>query len=95
MANSKLNRTELIDAIAEEMGISKAQAERFLNSFVSVVTDSVAKSKDVNITGFGSFKKVKRAARKGVNPRTGESISIPATVSVSFKVGKTFKEAVK
>ena len=92
---AKVNRTQLIEAIADDMGVSKAQAERFLNSFVQTVMDHVIKGNDINITGFGSFKKVQRKARKGVNPKTGEPLDIPATNSVSFKVGKTFKESVR
>lgn len=93
--NKKVNRTELIEALAAELGVSKAQSERFLNGFVSVVTGKLANGYDVNITGFGVFKVVTRAARKGVNPKTGEAIKIPASTSVAYKVGKTLKEAVR
>lgn len=91
----KINRTELISLLAEKLGISKAQAEKFLNSFVEVVTDTLVAGDEVNITGFGSFRKVTRSARNGVNPKTGERMQIPASNSVSFKAGKTLKEAVK
>lgn len=95
MANKKVNRTELIEALAEKLGSSKAQAEKFLNGFVDVVTEKLSNGYDVNITGFGSFRVVTRAARKGVNPKTREPMQIPASTSVSYKVGKTLREAVR
>jgi|NOAtaT_5_FD_contig_21_2020760_length_334_multi_25_in_0_out_0_1 DNA-binding protein HU-beta len=91
----KLNRTELVDAISVSLGVSKAQSEKFLNSFVSVVTDSLAKGVEVNITGFGVFRRVTRSARMGVNPKSRLPMQIPASTSVAYKVGKTLKEAVK
>ncbi len=95
MTNSKVNRTQLVEALAEDAGVSKTQAERFVTSFIAVVTKHLKKGADINITGFGSFKKVKRNARNGVNPKTRQPLKIAATNSVSFKVGKTLKEAVK
>ncbi len=96
MANkNKVNRTELIEALGQELDVSKAQAERFLNGFITVVTDKLVSGYDVNITGFGVFRVVTRAARKGVNPKTGEPIQIAESTSVAYKVGKTLKEAVK
>lgn len=95
MTELKVNRTQLVEAIAENAGVSKNQADKFMTSFVDVVTKHLKKGADINITGFGSFKKVKRSARNGVNPKTREAIKIPATSSVSFKVGKTLKDAVK
>ena len=91
----KMNRTELVDSISLSLGVSKAQAEKFLNTFVSVVTDSLAKGVEVNITGFGVFRKVTRSARKGVNPKTRQPMQIAPSTSVAYKVGKTLKEAVK
>jgi DNA-binding protein HU-beta len=91
----KMNRTELVDSISMNLGVSKAQGEKFLNTFVSVVTDSLAKGIEVNITGFGVFRKVTRSPRKGVNPKTRQPMQIAASTSVAYKVGKTLKEAVK
>jgi DNA-binding protein HU-beta len=95
MATTKVNRTQLIEALAVDAGVSKTQAERFLNSFVGVVTKHLKKGSDITVTGFGSFRRVKRNARKGVNPKTRQPLNIPASFGVSFKVGKTLKEAVK
>jgi DNA-binding protein HU-beta len=94
MSANKVTKTQLIAQLADKNGISQAQAEKFLNSFVSVVTSDLVSGKEVTITGFGTFKKTTRKARKGVNPKTGESISIPASTTVSFKTGKTLKDAV-
>jgi len=95
MATKKVNKTELIEALAADMGISKSQAEKFLNSFVDVITEKLTAGYEVNITGFGVFKVVTRAARTGVNPKTREPMQIPASTSVTYKVGKTLKEAVR
>ena len=91
----KMNRTELVDSISLSLGVSKAQAEKFLNSFVTVVTDSLSNGIEVNITGFGVFRKVTSSARMGVNPKSREPMQIAASTSVAYKVGKTLKEAVK
>lgn len=93
MAN-KVTKTQLISQIAEKNEVSQAQAEKFLNSFVACVTENLVSDKEVTITGFGTFKKTTRKARKGVNPKTGESINIPESTTVSFKTGKTLKDAV-
>jgi DNA-binding protein HU-beta len=92
---AKINRTELIDALALNLGVSKAQAERILNSFVEVITEKLVAGMEINITGFGSFRPVTRSARDGINPKTRGKMKIPASKSVGFKVGKTLKEAVK
>jgi DNA-binding protein HU-beta len=94
MASNKVTKTQLIAQLAENLDISQAQAEKYLNSFIQVVTDNLAKDNEVTITGFGSFKKTKRKARKGVNPKTREEIKIPASTTVSFKTGKTLKDSV-
>jgi len=95
MSTKKVNKTELIEALAADMGVSKSQAEKFLNSFVDVVTAKLTSDYEVNITGFGVFRVVTRAARTGVNPKTREAMKIPASTSVTYKVGKTLKEAVR
>jgi DNA-binding protein HU-beta len=92
--NSKVTKTQLISELAESNQISNANAERFLNSFIEIVTNNLKKGNEVAITGFGTFKKTKRKARKGVNPKTRESINIPASTTVSFKTGKTLKDSV-
>jgi len=90
-----MTKADIIEKMAKDAGISKVAANAALNSF----TDSVGKAlkkKDgkVTLTGFGTFSKVKRKARKGVNPKTGEPIKIKASKTVKFKAGKKLKDAV-
>lgn len=91
---SKVTKTILVQEIATSLGVSKAQAEKFVNTFIEIVTDSVKQGQEVIITGFGTFKKTTRRARQGVNPQTREKIQIPASTTVSFKAGRTLKGAV-
>jgi len=93
-SNTKVTKTALIAQIADKMQISQSQAEKFLNVFIETVTGNLKKGTEVTITGFGTFRKTSRKARKGVNPKTGEPMDIAASTSVSFKTGKTLKEAV-
>ncbi len=92
--NNKVTKTILVQEIANSLGISKAQAEKFVNAFIDIITDSVKKGNEVTITGFGTFKKTTRQARQGVNPQTREKIEIPESTTVSFKAGRTLKSAV-
>lgn len=92
--NTVVNRTELIEELSMKMGVSKAQAEKFLNTFIDTITSQLKKGNEVNITGFGKFRVAQRKARKGVNPKTREPMQIAASTSVSFKVGKTLKDSV-
>jgi DNA-binding protein HU-beta len=91
--NTKVTKTVLVQEIATKLGVSKAQAEKFINAFIDIITDSVKKGHEVTITGFGTFKKTTRQARQGVNPQTREKIEIPESVTVSFKAGRTLKSA--
>ena len=88
-----MKKTDLIDAIAEALDVTKAAAEKALN----VVTESVVKTlqagDDVTIAGFGKFHATKREARDGRNPATGETIRIAAAVVPKFKAAKALKEA--
>jgi DNA-binding protein HU-beta len=90
-----MTRVELVDQIAKDANISKAVADAALKSFFDTVTKTL-KKKDGKITlvGFGTFSKVRRKARKGRNPRTGEEIKIKASNAVKFTPGKKLKEAV-
>lgn len=90
-----MNKNELIDAIAAEMGASKAETARFLDALVNQVTDVVAKGDKVALLGFGTFEGSRRAAKTGRNPKTGEAIQIAATVTPKFSAGATFKAKVK
>lgn len=94
MASNKVTKTALISQIAEKSQVSQAQAEKLVNAFIDVVTKNLKKGNEVTVTGFGTWRKTNRKARKGVNPKTGESMNIAASTSVSFKTGKTLKEAV-
>ena len=93
--STKVNRTEVIEELSLKMGVSKAQSEKFLNTFIETVTSQLKKGAEVNLTGFGIFRVVKRKARKGVNPKTRQPMQIAASTSVAYKVGKTLKEAVR
>lgn len=85
-----MNKAELIEAIAKDTGFSKADATRALESFMANVSKGMKKA-PVQLVGFGTFKKVKRKARNGVNPATGKKIKIPAKVVVQFKASKNPK----
>ncbi len=91
----KANRTDLIESLAVSLGTSKSQAEKSLNSVLDSIVELVSKGYDVGLTGFGTFRKVTRKARNGINPKTGAKMKIPASISVGFKVGKSFKDSVK
>jgi DNA-binding protein HU-beta len=89
-----MNKTELIDAIAAECDLSKAAAQRALDSVIDNVVNAVAKGDSVQLVGFGTIAAGKRAERTGRNPRTGEEIKIAAATTVKFSAGKAFKDAV-
>ena len=90
-----MTKVELIEKMAKDAGISKTAAGNALQSFMEGVTKAL-KKKDGKITliGFGTFSKVRRKARKGRNPQTGETIKIKASNAVKFKAGKKLKDAV-
>lgn len=85
--------SELIIKVAQRAGITKAQAKMTVAEFVKVVTESLAVGESVSVYGFGVFKVVERAERKGRNPRTGEELILPAGKAVKFVAGKRLKEA--
>jgi nucleoid DNA-binding protein len=89
-----MNKSELIEAIARESDLSNAAAGRVLNAALSTIVRTVSKKEDVQLTGFGSFKAAKRAARTGKNPRTGEPVKIAAATMPRFVAGAGFKVAV-
>ena len=90
-----MNKSELIDAIAENADISKADAGRALDGMITAVSKALKKGDTVSLVGFGTFSVKKRAARTGRNPATGETIKIKASKTPSFKAGKGFKDAIK
>ena len=89
-----MNKSELIDHIAESADLSKADAGRALDALVDAVKITLKKNGTVTLVGFGTFSVGKRAARTGRNPRTGETIKIPAAKTVKFSAGQGFKDAV-
>ena len=89
-----MNKTELIAAVAEKAGLSKKDAERALNATIDAITASLVAGDKVQVSGFGIFEAKKREARTGRNPRTKETIQIPATRTPAFKASKTLKDAV-
>jgi DNA-binding protein HU-beta len=95
MSTTKINRTEFVNQLSNKLAISKIKAEESLTAFIDLITENLTAGTEVNLTGFGVFRIVKRKERDGVNPKSGEKMKIKASKGVAFKVGKTFKEAVK
>ncbi len=89
-----MNKTELIEAIAKDAGLSKKDAGKALDAFTGAVTKELKKKGKVALVGFGTFETSKRAARTGKNPQTGAAIKIPAATVPKFKAGKALKDAV-
>ena len=89
-----MNKAELIDAMAASAGLSKADAKRALDGFVSATTSALAKGESLSLVGFGSFKISRRNARNGRNPKTGAVIQIAAKNSVGFKAGAYLSKSV-
>lgn len=89
-----MNKQELIDNVAEEAGINKAEAGRALDAVLDSITDALSGGKTVTLVGFGTFSVKARAARMGRNPRTGEAMKIKASKAPAFKAGKSLKDAV-
>lgn len=89
-----MNKSELIDVIAQSADLPKAQAGRVLDSVIDAITQTLIKGDQVTVAGFGTFSVRSRAARTGRNPQTGAPISIKASKVPSFKAGKALKDAV-
>ena len=89
-----MNKAELISAVAEKAGLSKKDTETVINATLDTIAASLQEGDKVQLVGFGSFEVKKRAARIGRNPKTKESIEIPASVVPVFKAGKALKDAV-
>jgi DNA-binding protein HU-beta len=90
----RVNKSELIDAIAADAGLSKADAGKALDATLSAVTGALKKGDTVSLVGFGTFQVKSRAARTGRNPQTGATIQIAAATVPGFKAGKALKDAV-
>jgi DNA-binding protein HU-beta len=90
-----MTKADIVEKIAKDADISKAAAEKALNSFMDIVKKALKKGDKVALVGFGTFAISKRAARNGRNPRTGETIKIKAAKVPKFTAGKGFKDSVK
>ncbi len=89
-----MNKSELIEAIAESADLTKADAGRALDAVIDAITEALKKGDTVSLVGFGSFGVKERAERQGRNPQTGDTITIQAAKIPSFKPGKALKDAV-
>ncbi|KTC65444.1 HupB DNA binding protein HU-beta (plasmid) [Legionella adelaidensis] len=90
-----MNKSELVEAIANGSGVTKADANRVLDTFMATITDVLKRGDQVVLPGFGSFSTGNRSARTGRNPQTGKAIQIPASRVAKFRAGKKLKEAVQ
>ncbi len=89
-----MNRTELVAAVAEKAELTKKDAEKAVKAFTDAVAEELKKGGKVQLVGFGTFEVSERAAREGRNPRSGETMSIPASKMPKFKAGKALKDMV-
>ncbi|OIJ44856.1 HU family DNA-binding protein [Rice orange leaf phytoplasma] len=90
-----MNKLEFLRKLAEKNGVSQKEADKFLNNFIEVISQSLQEFKEdekVTLTGFGTFEVKHRSAREGKNPRTGKTIDIPAKKVPTFKFSKSFKD---
>ncbi len=90
-----MNKADLIEALHGKLQGTKKSAEEAVDTLFDTITSSLSKGQEVAISGFGTFIVKKRAARQGVNPRTGEKIQIKATTTPKFRAGKNLKDAVR
>ncbi len=90
-----MNKKELIKAVATKTGFSQKDITEVVDVILGTITDTLVDGNEVNIAGFGKFLVQERAAREGVNPRTGEALHIEASKTPKFKAGKALKDAVK
>lgn len=89
-----MNKGELVDKVAEKSGVTKKQADMVLTAAIEAIMESVSQGEKVTLVGFGSFERRDRKEREGRNPKTGETMVIPATQVPAFSAGKQFKEMV-
>jgi len=91
---ARMTQTEIIGALADKTGMTKAQAKDFFNEMAELAKSEVKKNGEFTIPGFGKLVKAHRKAREGRNPATGQPIKIPAKTTVKFRVGKAMKDSV-
>jgi DNA-binding protein HU-beta len=89
-----MNKGELVDKVAEKSGVTKKQADMVLSAAIEAIMETVSNGDKVTLVGFGSFERRDRKEREGRNPKTGETMVIPATKVPAFSAGKQFKEMV-
>ncbi len=89
-----MNKAQLIDAIAGDSGLTKADAKKALDAFLKVTGEALQSGDRVSLVGFGSFSVTERSARMGRNPQTGKEISIPAKKVIKFKAGSELTDSV-
>ena len=90
-----MNKTEFINAVAAKEGIEKKCAEKAVNAVFGTIADELATGEKIQLVGFGTFEIRERAEKQGRNPRTGETMTVPASKVPAFKAGKALKDAVK
>lgn len=90
-----MTKQEFVDRVASKSGLTRRDAEKAVNAFLDSITDELHAGGDISFTGFGKFSVSNRAARQGVNPRTGERVQIAATKVPKFSAGSQLKTAVK
>ena len=90
-----MRKSDLVSDVAERASLSKAEAQGGVNALIDAVRDALARGERVSITGFGTFEARSRPARRGRNPRTGESIVIAASKTPSFRAGKALRDALR
>lgn len=89
-----MNKTELIAAVAEKTDLSKKDADAAVSAVLGAITDALKAGDKIQLVGFGTFEVHNRAAKQGRNPRTGETMTVPASKVPAFKAGKALKDAV-
>lgn len=89
-----MNKSELIDSIASASGLTKADSARALSAFISSVSSALKSGKDIRLIGFGTFSVAKKAATTAINPRTRETVKVPARKVAKFKAGKALQDSV-
>jgi len=90
-----MNKKELVAQVAGKIGITKRDIANVIGAFTETITESLSKGEKVTLAGFGTFQVMQRKARRGVNPRTGDEIQIPAKKAPKFAPGKNFRKKVE
>ncbi|HIT53796.1 MAG TPA: HU family DNA-binding protein [Candidatus Fimivicinus intestinavium] len=89
-----MNKTELVNAVAEKADFSKKDAEKAVAAVIESITEALTQGEKIQLVGFGTFEVRERAEKQGRNPRTGEAMTVPASKLPAFKAGKALKDAV-